>query len=48
VGTAGNLISDGSQAINKADDFMGGVSKIWPVRNKIPKKDTIPLLEEAW
>ena len=48
VGTAGNLISDGSQAINKADDFMGGVSKIWPVRNKIPKKDTIPLLEEVW
>ncbi len=48
VGTASNIISDGSQAINKADDFIGGVSKIWPIRNKIPQKDTIPLLEDAW
>jgi len=48
VGTAGNLISDGSQAINKADDFVGGVSKFWFIRNKIPQKDTIPLLEDIW
>ncbi len=48
VGTAGNLITDGSQAINKADDFVGGVSKFWFMRSKIPKKDTIPLLEDVW
>ena len=48
VGTAGNLIIDGSQAVNKADDFMGGVSKFWFIRNKIPQKDTIPLLEDVW
>jgi phospholipid/cholesterol/gamma-HCH transport system substrate-binding protein len=48
VGTAGNLILDGSQAINKTDDFIGGVSKIWPIRNKLPQKDTIPLLEAVW
>jgi len=48
VGAADNIITDGSQAINKTDDFMGGVSKIWPIRSKIPKKDTIPLLEGAW
>jgi len=48
VGNAGNFITDGSQAINKAEDFVGGVSKIWFIRNKIPKKDTVPLLEATW
>jgi len=48
VGITSNLITDGSQTLNKADDFMGGVSKIWPIRNKIPNKDTIPLLEDVW
>jgi phospholipid/cholesterol/gamma-HCH transport system substrate-binding protein len=48
VGITSNLITDGSQTLNKADDFIGGVSKIWPIRNKIPNKDTIPLLEDAW
>jgi len=44
----GSLITDGSQAINKADDFIGGMSKFWFIRNKIPQKDSIPLLEDAW
>ncbi|MCL2100863.1 MAG: MlaD family protein [Fibromonadales bacterium] len=48
VGATGNIISDGSQVINKTDDFVGGVSKFWFIRGKIPKKDTIPLLEDAW
>jgi phospholipid/cholesterol/gamma-HCH transport system substrate-binding protein len=48
VGSAGNIITDGSQAINKADDVLGGVSKFWFMRSKIPKKDTIPLLEDTW
>ncbi|MCL2282444.1 MAG: MlaD family protein [Fibromonadales bacterium] len=48
VGSVGNIITDGSQTLNKADDLVGGVSKFWFIRGKIPKKDTIPLLEEAW
>jgi len=44
----GSLVSDGSQTINKADDFIGGMSKFWFIRNKIPQKDSIPLLEDAW
>ena len=48
VGSVGNLLTDGSQAINKTDDLVGGVSKFWFIRGKIPKKDTIPLLEDAW
>ena len=48
VGETSNLISDGSQTISRADDFIGGVSKFWLLRSKIPQKDSIPLLEEAW
>jgi phospholipid/cholesterol/gamma-HCH transport system substrate-binding protein len=48
VGMAGNIITDGSQTISNADDLIGGVSKIFFIRSKIPKKDSIPLLEEAW
>jgi len=48
MGTTGNLITDGSQTLNRADDFMGGVSKFWFLRSKIPKKDSIPLLEDTW
>jgi phospholipid/cholesterol/gamma-HCH transport system substrate-binding protein len=48
MGTADNIIMDGSQTLNRADDFVGGISKFWFLRNKIPKKDSIPLLEEAW
>ncbi|GHV17277.1 mce-related protein [Fibrobacterales bacterium] len=48
MGTAGNIITDGSQTLNKADDFMGGVSKFWFIRNKIPQKDSVPLLGDAW
>jgi phospholipid/cholesterol/gamma-HCH transport system substrate-binding protein len=44
----GNLITDGSQTMNKADDFIGGMSKFWFIRNKIPQKDSVPLLEDAW
>jgi phospholipid/cholesterol/gamma-HCH transport system substrate-binding protein len=44
----GSLITDGSQTVNKVDDFVGGVSKFWFIRNKIPQKDSIPLLEDAW
>jgi len=48
VGSVGNILTDGSQTINKTDDLVGGVSKFWFIRGKIPKKDTIPLLEDAW
>ena len=48
MGTATNLITDGSQTINRTDDFVGGVSKFWFIRNKIPQKDSIPLLGEEW
>jgi len=48
IGDAGSLFSDGSQTLNRADDFIGGASKFWLIRNKIPKKDSIPLLEETW
>jgi len=48
MGTTGNIISDGSQTINKADDFIGGLSKSWFLRGNIPKKDSIPLLEDTW
>jgi phospholipid/cholesterol/gamma-HCH transport system substrate-binding protein len=48
MGTAGNIIIDGSQTINKADDFMGGISKFWFMRSKIPQKDSIPLLGDTW
>jgi len=43
-----NLITDGSRVLNRTDDVMTGVSKFWFMRNKIPKKDSIPLLEETW
>ena len=46
---AGNIIMDGSQTINRADDFIGGVSKFWLFRDKIPKRDSVPLLGgDAW
>jgi len=48
MGEADNLLSDGSQTLNRTDDFIGGASKIWFLRSKIPQKDSIPLLEEAW
>ncbi|MDR2583790.1 MAG: MlaD family protein [Fibromonadaceae bacterium] len=48
MGTTGNIISDGSQTLNKADDFIGGLSKSWFLRGNIPKKDSIPLLEDTW
>jgi len=48
MSTTGNLMTDGSQTLGKADDFMGGVSKFWFLRSKIPKKDSIPLLEDTW
>jgi phospholipid/cholesterol/gamma-HCH transport system substrate-binding protein len=48
MGTAGNIISDGSQALNRTEDVMGGLSKFWFIRNKIPQKDSIPLLGEEW
>ena len=48
IGSVGNIITDGSQTLDKTDDLVGGVSKFWFIRGKIPKKDTIPLLEDAW
>jgi len=48
VGSVGNILTDGSQTLNRADDLVGGVSKFWFIRGKIPKKDTIPLLEDTW
>jgi hypothetical protein len=48
MGTAGNIITDGSQTLNRADDFIGGVSKFWFFRCIFPQKDSIPLLGDAW
>jgi len=48
VGTTSNIITESSQTLNRADDFMGGLSKSWLLRSNIPKKDSIPLLEDTW
>jgi len=48
MGSTGNIITDGTQTLNRADDFMGSMSKFWFIRNKIPKKDSIPLLGDTW
>ncbi|MCL1955728.1 MAG: MlaD family protein [Fibromonadales bacterium] len=48
MGTTSNIITDGTQTMNRADDFMGSMSKFWFIRNKIPKKDSIPLLGDTW
>ena len=48
MGTTSNIITDGSQTLNRADDFIGGVSKFWFLRSKIPQKDSIPFLEDTW
>jgi len=48
MGTTGNIIIEGSETLNRADDFMGGLSKSWFLRSNIPKKDSIPLLEDTW
>jgi len=47
-GMVNGIITDGSQTLNKADDFMNGVSKFWFLRSKIPQKDSVPLLEDTW
>jgi len=47
-GMVNGIITDGTQTINKADDFMSGVSKFWFLRSKIPQKDSVPLLEDTW
>ena len=44
----GTLITDGSRTLNRTDDVMTGVSKFWFLRSKVPKRDSIPLLEDAW
>jgi len=48
MGTTSNIITDGTQTLGRADDFMGSMSKFWFIRNKIPKKDSIPLLGDTW
>jgi len=48
VQNIGSLVTDGSRTINKADDVLGGMSKIWFIRNKISHGDSVPLLEDAW
>lgn len=49
TGTAGNLLVDGAQTLQRTEDIMGGLSKFWFIRNKIPRKDTIPLLvDQPW
>jgi phospholipid/cholesterol/gamma-HCH transport system substrate-binding protein len=48
VGMTGNVITEGSQTLSNTNDLVGGVSKIFFIRSKIPQKDSIPLLEEAW
>jgi len=48
-GNVGNLMTDGTRTLQRADDLMNGVSKFWFIRSKIPREDTVPLLvEEPW
>jgi len=44
----GSLIKEGSQTLNRTDDVMTGVSKFWLLRSKIPQRDTISSMEDAW
>ena len=46
-GQMGDLVLDGGQTLQRADDLMNGISKFWFIRNKIPTKDTIPLLTDT-
>lgn len=48
AGSAGNLITDGAQTINRTDDLVSGISRFWFIRNKVPRRDSIPLLGDAW
>lgn len=43
-----SLLIDGSQTMSRTDDVMTGVSKFWFLRSKIPQRDSISSLEDAW
>lgn len=43
------ILNESTNKLERADDLMKGLSDIWFIRNRIPKKDTIPLLGgERW
>ncbi len=47
--SVGGLLTDGTRTLQNADDLVGGISKFWFIRGKIPAKDTIPLLgNQSW
>lgn len=47
--SASDLLVDGEAKLERVDDLVTGVSKFWFIRNRMPKKDTIPILsEERW
>jgi phage-related protein len=47
VGAVKPLLSDVSGTLGKAGELVDGVGGIWPIKNHIDKKDTIPLMTEA-
>jgi ABC-type transporter Mla subunit MlaD len=47
VGSVKPLLGELSGTMGKADELVSGVGGIWPIKNHIDKKDTIPLMTEA-
>jgi len=46
---ASQMMVDGESKLERADDLMKGLGSFWFIRNRIPKKDTVPLLgDEKW
>jgi phospholipid/cholesterol/gamma-HCH transport system substrate-binding protein len=49
VGSVKPLLNDVSGTLGKAGELVDGVGGIWPIKNHIAKKDTVPLMtEETW
>jgi len=46
---ASQLMVEGQSKLERADDLMTGLGSFWFLRNRLPKKDTVPLLgDEKW
>jgi phospholipid/cholesterol/gamma-HCH transport system substrate-binding protein len=46
---ANELLVDGDAKIESASDLMTGIGSFWFIKNRLPQKDTVPLLgDEKW
>ncbi|HSQ42274.1 MAG TPA: MlaD family protein [Fibrobacteraceae bacterium] len=46
---ARNLLVDGESKLESANDLMTGLGSFWFIRNRLPRKDTVPLFgSESW